>query len=43
MVSISLDPFFYITRDDILDLLKSENHVMINHILTNESNMLTTD
>lgn len=26
MLAITHDPYFFITRDDILDLLKSENH-----------------
>jgi len=32
-MAISKDPYFYITRDDIYQLLKTQDDVMIEHIL----------
>ena len=33
---VSNDPYFYITRDDILQLLKTKDDQMIQHMLKNE-------
>lgn len=35
-IAISNDPYFYITRDDILQLLKTKDDQMIQHMLKNE-------
>ena len=35
-IAISNDPYFYITRDDILQLLKTKDDTMIQHMLKNE-------
>mmetsp|Transcript_17619 Transcript_17619/g.27263 ORF Transcript_17619/g.27263 Transcript_17619/m.27263 type:complete len:92 (+) Transcript_17619:477-752(+) len=35
-LAISNDNFFYITRDDILQLLKTKDNQMINHMLENK-------
>lgn len=35
-LAISNDPYFYITRDDILQLLKTKDDQMIQHMLKNE-------
>lgn len=35
-IAISNDPFFYITRDDILKLLTTKDDQMIQHMLKNE-------
>jgi hypothetical protein len=35
-VAISNDPYFYISRDDILQLLKTKDDQMIEHMLKNE-------
>ena len=32
-LAISIDPYFYLTRDDLLVLLKTEDNTMITHIL----------
>ena len=35
-IAISCDPYFYITRDDILQLLKTKDDTMIKHMLEHE-------
>jgi hypothetical protein len=35
-IAISNDPYFYITREDILQLLKTKDDTMIQHMLKNE-------
>ena len=35
-IAISNDPYFFITRDDILQLLKTKDDTMIQHMLRNE-------
>ena len=32
-LAIAIDPYFYLTRDDLLVLLKTEDNTMITHIL----------
>ena len=36
MYAISADDFFYMTREDCLELLRSESHEMIAHLLRND-------
>ena len=36
MLAVSADDYFYLTREDCLELLKSENHDMISHLLKND-------
>jgi len=35
-IAISNDPYFYITREDILNLLKSKDDQMVHHMLKHE-------
>ena len=35
-LAVSNDPYFYITRQDILQLLKTKDEMMIKHMLKNE-------
>ena len=38
-LSISKDPYFFITRDDIFHLIKSHDDEMIEHMLRNHVNL----
>ena len=33
-IALSRDPFFYLTRDDLLDLLVTHDDAMITHLIT---------
>ena len=33
-IALSRDPFFYLTRDDLLDLLVTHDDSMITHLIT---------
>jgi glutathione synthase/RimK-type ligase-like ATP-grasp enzyme len=38
-VAISKDPYFYLTREDLLALLRTEDNTMITHILKTNCNL----
>lgn len=36
MLAVSADDYFYMTREDCLELLKTESHEMISHLLKSD-------
>ena len=36
MLAVSADDYFYLTREDCLELLRAESHDMISHLLKND-------
>ena len=43
MGAVMHDPYFYLTREDMLELLKQENHKMINMALEMQAKYLITE
>jgi len=42
-IAITADPFFYLTREDLFNLLVTHDDAMITHILNNDCNLLLKD